>query len=103
MALYLGTGEVVGDSSGIGDTGTSRYLSLRRTGIVGSRIVGGKRSSEGGRLRLRRIQKNIKNPMATRNRVPPIDAPTMIAVEETLLLEPGVAGKDVAVPVGTTV
>lgn len=88
IALYLGAGEVVGDSSETGDTGTSRYLSSgvrKRTGTVGSRTGGN--SSEGGRLRPRprRAQQNIKKPMATRNRVPPIDAPAMIAAVGTLL------------------
>lgn len=103
MALYLGAGEVVGDSSETGDTGTSRYLSLglcRRTGTVGSR-TGGKNSCEGGRLRPRRAQQNIKKPMATRNRVPPIDAPAMTAAVGTLLLMSalGVADEGVAAPV----
>lgn len=104
MALYLGAGEVVGDSSETGDTGTSRYLSLglcKRTGTVGSRTGGGKNSCEGGRLRPRRAQQNIKKPMATRNRVPPIDAPAMTAAVGTLLLMSalGVADEGVAAPV----
>lgn len=104
IALYLGAGEVVGDSSETGDTGTSRYLSLglcRRTGTVGSRTGGGKNSSEAGRLRPRRAHQNIKKPMATRTTVPPIVAPAMTPAAGTLLLmlASEVAGEVVAVTV----
>lgn len=39
-----------------------------------------------GGVRLRRAQKNIMKPMATRRRVPPIEAPAIIAIVEDLVL-----------------